>query len=47
MLQDSDVDALDSCALRGHPFGLKTKAVTHRYAVVTILKYYSRLSHYP
>ena len=37
MVRDSDVDALDSsCALRGHPFGPETVAVTHRYAVVTI-----------
>jgi hypothetical protein len=37
MVGDSDVGAFDSsCALRGHPFGPKTMAVTHRYAVVTI-----------
>jgi hypothetical protein len=37
MVRDTDVEALDSFrALRGHPFGSKTAAVTHRYAVTVV-----------
>ena len=40
MARDSDVGAFDSsCALRGHSFGPKTTAITHRYHAVVMICY--------